>query len=390
MSKGALGLLAAYWPEDTPRYAHIPLKTVTEIAIHAIAGGAAARPAFVHAGGTLSYGELSARVRAMADALRERCQRGARVGVALDDPGQLLVTTFGAFEAELLVFPSLGTPAERALRAFAPELIVGAGGLPDVPAVSFEQLSQSSGTPRSGRPDFRTPILAFAKPDRSGEVLHNHRSLVATAIAVGGFYMLGEDSQVVLLEPPTAWHTLALLLGAWNKGATVWAGWGAAASLPERADYVVCDWDTANRFLEPSEAAKLPSRIAAGAIVAIEKSFSLSRRRRLTRAFGTPVLTLFGRSDLGPVIGSHPTWFLDDAAGIPLPNVDTRPLNPMDKMPLSIGWDAVEQGDIGVRSALAPAGGTLSEGWLQTGIIAEVDPTGLYFLRADSPLRAVR
>ena len=90
---------------------------------------------------------------------------------------------------------------------------------------------------------------------------------------------------------------------------------------------------------------------------------------------------MLGRSDIGPVIASHPTWFLDDAVGIPLPNVDTRPLNPADGEPLNIGWDAVESAELGIKSAHAPAGGTLvTENWIRTGITAEIDPTGLYFL----------
>ena len=85
--------------------------------------------------------------------------------------------------------------------------------------------------------------------------------------------------------------------------------------------------------------------------------------------------------DLGPVLGSHPTWYLDDAVGIPLPNVDTRPLDPADGSELTIGWDAVEEAEIGVKSALAPAGGELSGTWLRSRIVGQVDPTGLYFVR---------
>ena len=43
MSKGALGLLSAYWPEDTPRYAHVPLKTVGDTTIYPIAAAAPER-----------------------------------------------------------------------------------------------------------------------------------------------------------------------------------------------------------------------------------------------------------------------------------------------------------------------------------------------------------
>ena len=111
----------------------------------------------------------------------------------------------------------------------------------------------------------------------------------------------------------------------------------------------------------------------------------MSRKRRLARRLGAPVLTVLGRNDLGPTIASHPTWFLDDAVGIPLPNVDTRPMNPADGTPLNIGWDAVESAELGIKSSLAPAGGELmADGWLRSRLVSEIDPTGLYFLSGPS------
>jgi hypothetical protein len=390
MSKGALGMLAAYWPEDTARYAHIPLKTVNDVAIYASAQTAAEQPALVDGDQVTTYGELSERVRRIGDALRARCNRGARVAIALDDPVELLAAAFGAFDAELVTAMNSGSFTPEALRAFAPELVVGSSeGAEGVASVSFADLHSAPGKAHSGRRDFRTPILALEKKDRSGEVLHNHRSLVATSIAAGSFFMLAKDSRVALLEPPTRWHTLALMLGTLQKGGTVWACWKERPVFPDRVDYVVCGWDAAGRFLEADASEHLPARIGAGAILAIEGHFSVSRRRRLSRQMKVSVLTLLGSNDLGPIIASHPSWFLDDAAGIPLPNVDTRPMNPSDRTPVNIGWESVEEAEIGIRSALAPAGGAIVEGWLQSGVIAEVDPTGLYFLHGAKPLRAV-
>jgi len=390
MSKGSLGLLSAYWPEDTPRYAHIPLKTICDVTIGPIAESAPDRPALVCPDGTLTYGDLWQRVTRCAGALRGRCKSGTRVASVLRDPAELVVAALAAFEAETLNLVSVETLQLQVLSAFVPELIIGAAQSTAAESLTFSEVIALSVTERTQRPDLRKPILALARPDGRGEVLHNHRTLAATAIAVGAFYMLEEGSSVVLLEPPTTWYTLALMLGVLHRGATAWAAWGTdPCPLPDRADYVVCGWNRAGKFLEDGPERRLPSPIGAGAIVAIEGPFSVSRRRRIARRLRTPVLTLLGRNDLGPVLGSHPTWFLDDAAGIPLPNVDTRPLNPADRTPVSIGWDSVAQAELGVKSPLAPAGGDLSEGWLQTGIACEVDPTGLYYLHAEGPLHAV-
>jgi AMP-binding enzyme len=391
MSKGALGLLSAYWPEDTPRYAHVPLKTVGDTTIYPIAITAPERIALKTGSADLAYGELAEKARIFGKALRGRVQRGARVAIALDDPSELLIAMFGAFEADALTYPYSGAPPKEALDAFAPELVIGenpSGGT--APTVTFDALMAEAGKERSGRPDFRAPILALAMPDGHGEALHNHRTLVATGISVGAFYLLNEDITVLLLEPPTNWWTIAMLLGAMNRGATIWAGWGEQLpQLPTSLNYVVCGWDRAG-MLRDDEVAALTGRISAGLIVAVDRPFSTSRRLRIGRRLRADVMTLLGRSDLGPIVASHPAWYLNDAAGIPLPSVDLRPLNPTDGQPLNIGWEVVDSAELGVKSALAPAGGTLVEGWLRSNLIAQIDPTGFYFLVRDDRGVALR
>jgi hypothetical protein len=385
MSKGALGLLSAYWPEDTPRYAHVPLKTVGDTTIYPIAASAPQRVALVTASGKLTYGELAERARTFGNALRGRIERGARVALALNDPAELLIATFGAFEADALTFPYAGAPPKDALDAFAPDLVIGENppGANAI-AVSFSAIMSETGKERAGRPDFRTPILALAMPEARGEALHNHRTLVAAGISVGAFYLMNEDVSAMLLEPPTNWWTIAMLLGAMNRGATIWAGWQRELpQLPTSLDYVVCEWDRAAALLDDELGAALTGKIKAGLVVAIEQPFSTSRRLRIARRLRADVMTLLGRSDLGPIAASHPAWYLNDAAGIPLPSVDLRPLNPTDGQPLNIGWEVVDSAELGVKSALAPAGGALVEGWLRSNLIAQIDPTGFYFLVRD-------
>jgi hypothetical protein len=379
MGKGALGQLAAYWPEDTARYAHVPLKRVGEITLHASAADPE-RAALVTGSGIASYGRVSESVKRLAASLRGRLQKGSRVAIELAEPLELVTALFACFETEMLAYASIGQIPQSTLGLFGADLVLGRTG---ANAVEFAALLAEPGSEKSERPDFKKPLVAFAKPDRSGEILHNHKTLAAQAIAIGSFFMIEPDARVLLLDPPTDWLSLGMLLGTWQRGGTVWAGWGAGLrDLPDRVDYLVTSWAGAmERFVDaPPRIPRL--RVGAGALVGVEGPFSVSRRRRLARRLGTPVLTVLGRSDLGPLIASHPTWFLEDAVGIPLPNVDTRPLNPANGEPLNIGWDAVESAELGVKSAHAPAGGTLvAENWIRTGIRAEIDPTGLYFLR---------
>lgn len=378
MGKGALGALAAYWPQDTARYAHVPLKRVGDITLHAGANAAADRAALVTGAGPVRYGELSARVKKLAAVLRNRLAKGSRIALSLGAPADLLTALFACFETEMLAYASAAAIPAETLALFSPDLVIGGE-----PALDLAALLAEDGSEQADKPDFKKPLLAFAKPDKSGEVVHNHKTLAATAIDLGSFFMIEGDSQILLLEPPTGWLSLSMLLGTWQRGGTIWTGWEQSAAHPPRVDLVVVGWDEAmRRFVDgPPRIPKL--RIGAGAIVGIEGAFSVSKRRRLTRRLGAPALTMLGRNDLGPLIASHPSWFLEDAVGIPLPNVDTRPLHPIDASPLNIGWDAVESAGLGIKSAHAPAGCTLvAENWIRTDLHAEIDPTGLYFLRS--------
>jgi len=379
MGKGALGALAAYWPEDTARYAHVPLKRVAEVTLHAVAATAADRAALVGRTGAATYGEISADVKKIAAALRGRLAKGSRVAISLGDPRELVTAMFACFETEMLAFARAEDIPDELVALFGADLVIGGRG---EKAVSLAALAGDSGSEKSDRPDFKKPLLAFPKPDRSGEVVHNHKTLAATAIAIGSFFMIDPETRVLLAEPPTDWLSLSMLLGTWQKGGTVWSGWEEPPVDVDRVDYLVIGWPKAiARYVDAPP--RLPRLgIGAGALVGVEGAFSLSRRRRLARRLGAPVLTVFGRSDVGALIASHPTWYLDDAVGIPLPNVDTRPLNPADGTPLNIGWDAVESAELGIKSAQAPAGGTMvAENWIRTELVAEIDPTGLYFFR---------
>ncbi len=391
MSKGALGLLAAYWPEDTPRYAHIPLKTLGDITIYDQAKKAADRTALVTATGSLTYGEMTERARNFGECVRGRVGAGARVAIALPDAAEMMIAAFGAFEADAITFLSDTVSPHAALQAFEPALIISSEPIADAPApvASFEEVAASEPKKREGRANNRSPILVLAMPDGRGEVVHNHRSLVSTAVSAGRFYLFAEEITILMLEAPTQWYGLTLILGALQQGATVLAGWEAnPPAPPEWVDYVACGWDRAGRILDEGGIAGLPKRVAAGLIAGIEGPFSMSRRLRIARKIGGDVLTLLGRNDIGPIIATHPSWFLNDAAGIPMPNVDLRPLNPADGTPLNIGWEVVERAEIGVKSPLAPAGAPTIQGWFRTGIMAEVDPVGFYFLHPPA-LRAV-
>jgi acyl-CoA synthetase (AMP-forming)/AMP-acid ligase II len=384
VGKGALGLLSAYWPEMTARHAHVPLERAPQFTVHRSAKTDGDRPALVTPERSVSFAELAELVRAAGAGIAERTGDSGRVAVLVDDPLTQAACIFGGWEADRLLFAASGPVPAGALADFAPDLVVapeGFDGPPGVPVVTPDVVLATPPV-TFGKPNLRAPVLVLPKPDATGEVAHNHKTLVATAVAFSSFFMFEPGAEVVLMEPPTGWLGLAVVLAAWHKATTIRAAWTPGwAGHPDRVDYLVGGFaPTYARYAGHAPVLR-DVRAGVGAILGVGGPFSAARRRQLARRLGTPVLTVYGRNDLGPVLGSHPTWYLDDAVGIPLPNVDTRPLDPADGGELTIGWDAVEEAEIGVKSALAPAGGELSGTWLRSRLIGQVDPTGLYFIR---------
>jgi acyl-CoA synthetase (AMP-forming)/AMP-acid ligase II len=384
MGKGALGLLSAYWPEMTARHAHIPLERAPQFTVHRSAKSDPDRPALITPQRSVTFAELSDLVRRAGAGIAERVEEGGRVAILLDDPIAQAAYAFGAWEADRLAFVASGPVPFDKLADFAPDLVIArelAHAPPGVP-VGTAKTVMAKQPVTFGKANLRTPILVLPNPDATGEVAHNHKTLVGTAVAFGSFFQFEAGAEVVLLEPPSGWLGLAVMLAAWNRATTIRVAWTAGwAGHPDRVDYLAGSFAAAEARYAGATPALRDVRAGVGAILGIEAPFSPARRRRLARRLGTPVLTLYGRNDLGPAIGSHPTWYLDDAVGIPLPNVDTRPLDPSDGAELTIGWDAVEEAEIGIKSVMAPAGGELSGTFLRTRMIGQVDPTGLYFVR---------
>jgi hypothetical protein len=104
---------------------------------------------------------------------------------------------------------------------------------------------------------------------------------------------------------------------------------------------------------------------------------------------------VFGLAETGPVFGSHASWYLDEAVGIPLTNVHVVPADPRTGRPIPTLWELVESAMVTVSSPSvgvdpAAAGGDggegsgglarLADGRLMTGVIASSDPNGMVYL----------
>lgn len=397
MSKGAIGVLAAYWPEGTARHAYVPLERVTQSCVRKPAITSPDAVAFATGERTLRYGEMAARLEQAVGALRASAAGATRVAVLLDDPVEEIVWTLAAMDLDLLAWTPGPRPEPAGLAAFEPDLVISddppegyrvmrSSDLRevDVALQGSERGSPGRDDPKWGtRPNLRAPIAALASGS-GGEVLHSHKTLLATAISLSSFYLLEPGAQVLLLAPPGTWLGLAMLLATWYRSGTVHSAWHHhEPGVTGKVDYAVEVWDGHSGLLTAPVAAGV--RVGVGVVAGVSGLFDVSLRRRLARRLGAPVLTLLGSNEHGPYVASHPSWYMNGSPGIPLPNVDIRPLDPAGGRELSLGWDAVEEAELGVKSSLSPAGGELVGSWLRTHLVGHVDPTGLYFLRREVP-----
>ena len=109
----------------------------------------------------------------------------------------MLIAAFGAFEAKTLALLSPGVCESETASAFAPDLVIGRADIPGVQSIGFSELMDSPVKGLAERPELRAPVPVLARPDQRGEIFHNHRTLLATAVALDKFFMLATNSQVV-------------------------------------------------------------------------------------------------------------------------------------------------------------------------------------------------
>lgn len=373
MAKGAVGVLAGYWPENIPRYLQVPALALDE-AVVARPGRRRPDAAALIAGGAVTYGELAQEVDAMAAAIRTGESTGTDEGSA----HSFLVQLFAAVRAGArVVVEDVGLAASirpgARLRILPP--VVAAGARPT----------------RVGRAE---PVLAYASG--TATVLHSSASLLAWGVSWSGFLALTAEQTFLTLEPPHRWAGLTAALATLFRGGTcLFATTLTADELGDQIDehhpsYVLASFDDAARLADArSERLRRSLRRSVQAIfVSLEARFNVRRRRSVESSLGIPVLTVLGSRETGPVLAAHPEWYIDEAVGLPVTNVELWPLDPRTSRPLAVPWEAIDHAEIGVRSpmlALAQPDKTdahahAADTWHGLGQVGLMDATGLFYL----------
>lgn len=410
MSKGAVGLVAGYWPEDVYRYLATPAVPLDEGLVARAVKRRATAPAILTTSEVLTYQALATAVDgAMGAVLALLGDGGSRVALAVRDPLDSLKIFLGALKGRctvLLADPAAPAEALRGLAlGFQPDLVVADEAIAGrLGAAALEPAARRATVDEvwrlgAARPKaklklgLRAPAVAMAGED-GALVYHSHNSLLSGALSWSTFLALREDAVLLALRPLHTWEGLYSVLPAlFRGGACVLADAEGADGLvsllrQHRPAYALLPIADAFRLAADRDVAREIAAALHGVFVSVAGPFWAAARRKLGTLLGRPVLTVYGRAESGPVLASHPAWHLDEAVGIPVTNVDVWPLNPATGNPLPVPWEAIEHGEIGVKSPMAAVGyrtpdemqERVREGWLRTRLVASMDPSGLFYL----------
>lgn len=414
MGKGAVGMLAGYWPDGVNRYLAVPGLYLDEAIITRPAKKFPDKVAVEYAATRVTYGQLATEMNKISGKILSLTEgKNLRIALSISNPLELLKVFFGALGAHCPVFiVDFSTQPEalqKQMAAFGLDLLItdlkdrsqvsGAGN--KMKTISIEELYQleESTAPIEKKLEAKSHCIAIV--GRDGHICyHSHYSFLAGAISWSAFVPIGEHEVVLNLQPLHTWEGLFGLLPALHRGASCLLGSLddterlATSIMAHHCNYTWLTQQQARNILKQphSDLVAAIGENLSGVFVSVSGSFSPRSRKNLRIMLGDiPVLTVFGFPEAGPVLASHPTWYLNDSVGIPISNVDVWPINPETGNPLLVPWEAIEYAEVGIKSPMVAAGfqsledkeAQIKEGWLRSRMVASMDPNGIFYFRPE-------
>jgi hypothetical protein len=403
-----------YWPEGTPRFCGIPPFGVQKMIVDRLCRSKSLdAPAIGGNNTSITVGQLAAAVREL------RHQRAAHQGetgawqpieLCTGEPAATAALAVAALTLDRVVSlqvgegePGGGEPwlALEGARVDAGRLF--AGHPQASPTESSEGNREQSTqmepqTPAATGPG-DLPVVGLAenpawawRANVAGEPVHSQGSLVAQAISLSLFFRPLLDRPWSVALPPSNWLWPGAILTALYAGTvlTVMHPTQLAALARESVPSVlVCTMADIGALARESKRELKGLRGSVSAVIAsIEGVFDPGDRKRAEKLLGCPVLTVLGTKQVGPVVASHPSWYVAESVGIPVTNVDIVPVDPQSKQPIQTLWELVEFADMTVRSPMGAPFRYAADGRslertskiVDLEILASSDPNGMIYV----------
>ncbi len=375
-----------YWPTGVPRVAGVPPFSVYDLCVSRGARDRAGQPALVAGNTRLSTGELKDEVDRLAPALAARAGQSRRAVIAGEPTLDTVLLLLGSLAAGLhMRIAPPGANLQAIAQEFGASLVLqGAGDVEPVPG---------SAPPPLPSDQLTTPAVTI--DGRDGPVNHSHRSLLAAALSMATF--LDADSQRPWMAslPLSRWEGLASVLIPLFLGAPlVLAPQNADADtvvetiVREGVGYAFTELDEAAALTRDAKrAVKDARRILNAFLLSTSGMFDPDARRRVSKAFECPALTVYGMPETGPIFASHQSWYIDESIGIPISNSHVVPSDPRTGQPIQALWELVESAEVtvwtpalmtGYEGAAHPE--RFADERYRTGMIASSDANGMIYL----------
>lgn len=393
----ALGLLPSwYWPDGVQRYLAAPRVAIYELTVNRWARRYGSDTALIRGDETATFRELDTACQRVAALCAARFPDAPpRVALALSSGVAFAPIFLGLLRANATLL-LLEAPDEAALAEFGPGLVIS-----DMPGVAGEdpaRWTEEDSEPPPARPvamaDVSKPTVAL--PGRNGLAWHSQVSLMSAAMAFATFISLDPKGRLAVVRPPGSWEAVIGLLAPLQAGAPAIACEPgddeevARLLLAERPGYAWLDAQRAESLLgHPTPLGDALREARTNVFVTTTGPFPRYLRRALRHRLRTHVLTVYGFPECGPVAASHPSWYLDDAVGIPMVGVDLLALDPATSQPSELPWSVLSYASIGAktqavatncRTGLA-SGSADAEQWYVTGAHGILDANGMLFLK---------
>lgn len=402
-----------YWPDDVPRLMGVPPMFCERLMAERWARRRPEVTAVADEDGAITYAELWSRAQTLAGALRERsagCERVALVGPAGIDGVVALIGALAAHWRPILLDPRSSAAAEAA-GAVGVDLAVAqapAQPLAGIETVALGELERlgaaSAGVPRpvdaNAVRDVHEPAIDLVTAD-GWAAGHSHYSLVSGALSTAAFLGLERAETWLSAMPLWTWEGLySTLVPLYMGGTAVVCGpEGATDALAGAIDdcavaYALAPFEILRDLTRgrPRRLADSLKRNLRGLMLSTDRPFAAGDRRKARKALDMPILTTFGLTETGPILASHPSWYVDESVGIPVTNVEVQPANPRTGEPLDTNWELLDYATMVIRAPQLMAGyegaaaqdehlaSRLQDGWFKTWALASFDANGMMYL----------
>ncbi len=343
-----------YWPQGVPRVIGVPRYTLPELCIDRPARLQPDELALADSGNHLTAADLKDAVDAAAGSY----SRGQSVELEGVPSVENVVALFAALQAGAEVFLEGTTPA-----------------------------SQEEGN----AVDMRRPVLTMPGP--RGDVRHSHRSLLAAGLALTTFFETEVGRPWLVSLPLWRWEGLVSLIAPLLRRAP--AVLAAPEGDPEEIIGLISrenvglafdDLDAVMSWTRQSKkAVKNSRRVLDSFLLSVSGMFDPDARRRVSRAFECPALTVYGTPETAAIFASHASWYLDESVGLGVTNMHIIPADPRTGEPIQALWELVESAEVTVYSpSLYCADESAAERFAgnryRTGVSASSDANGMMYL----------